>query len=174
MELVGTIQNVLVVEKGSKGGFIAKTDSYIPVIEFSYGGKEYKKNDPMVVTLLTGKSYIESVIVKQRKIVDPILLTKCINIMRDFTNSMDVPSKEDSFVEYVISVLQAKANECMGYIDNYYNSYDYLTLDVDCRIVLNKKDSINAPSYNYKNLSQITVSDIDRWISNLEESGWLE
>ena len=30
--LVGTVQNVLVVEKGSKGGFIAKTDSYIPVI----------------------------------------------------------------------------------------------------------------------------------------------
>ena len=30
--LVNSIQNVLVVEKGSKGGFIAKTDSYIPVI----------------------------------------------------------------------------------------------------------------------------------------------
>lgn len=31
-ELVGSIQNALVIEKGSKGGFIAKTDSYIPVI----------------------------------------------------------------------------------------------------------------------------------------------
>ncbi len=31
-ELVNSYQNVLVVEKGSKGGFIAKTDSYIPVI----------------------------------------------------------------------------------------------------------------------------------------------
>lgn len=31
-ELVGSIQKVLVVEKGSKGGFIAKTDSYIPVV----------------------------------------------------------------------------------------------------------------------------------------------
>ena len=30
--LVGTIQKVLVLEKGSTGGFIAKTDSYIPVI----------------------------------------------------------------------------------------------------------------------------------------------
>jgi MiaB-like tRNA modifying enzyme len=30
--LVGTNQKVLVVEEGSKGGFIAKTDSYIPVI----------------------------------------------------------------------------------------------------------------------------------------------
>lgn len=30
--LVNTIQTVLVVEKGSKGGFIGKTDSYIPVI----------------------------------------------------------------------------------------------------------------------------------------------
>ncbi|MBR2557623.1 MAG: tRNA (N(6)-L-threonylcarbamoyladenosine(37)-C(2))-methylthiotransferase [Methanobrevibacter sp.] len=30
--LVGTLQKVLVVEVGSKGGFIAKTDSYIPVI----------------------------------------------------------------------------------------------------------------------------------------------
>jgi len=31
-ELVDSIQKVLVLEKGSKGGFIAKTDSYIPVI----------------------------------------------------------------------------------------------------------------------------------------------
>ncbi len=31
-ELVGSIQNAVVVEIGSKGGFIAKTDSYIPVI----------------------------------------------------------------------------------------------------------------------------------------------
>ncbi|RBQ24445.1 tRNA-2-methylthio-N(6)-dimethylallyladenosine synthase [Candidatus Methanobinarius endosymbioticus] len=31
-ELVGTKQRVLVVEKGFKGGFIAKTDSYIPVV----------------------------------------------------------------------------------------------------------------------------------------------
>lgn len=31
-ELVGSHQTVLVVEKGSKGGFIAKTNSYIPVI----------------------------------------------------------------------------------------------------------------------------------------------
>lgn len=31
-ELVGTVQKVLVLEKGSKGGYIAKTDSYIPVI----------------------------------------------------------------------------------------------------------------------------------------------
>ena len=30
--LIGSYQNVLVVEKGSKGGFIAKTNSYIPVI----------------------------------------------------------------------------------------------------------------------------------------------
>ena len=31
-ELIGSYQNVLVIEKGSKGGFIAKTNSYIPVI----------------------------------------------------------------------------------------------------------------------------------------------
>jgi len=31
-ELVNTVQSVLVLEEGSKGGFIAKTDSYIPVI----------------------------------------------------------------------------------------------------------------------------------------------
>jgi tRNA A37 methylthiotransferase MiaB len=31
-ELVNSVQNVLVVEKGSKGGYIAKTNSYIPVI----------------------------------------------------------------------------------------------------------------------------------------------
>ena len=31
-ELLNSHQNVLIVEIGSKGGFIGKTDSYIPVI----------------------------------------------------------------------------------------------------------------------------------------------
>ncbi len=31
-ELVGTLQNILIVEKGRKGGFIGRTDSYIPVV----------------------------------------------------------------------------------------------------------------------------------------------
>lgn len=31
-KLMGTIQKALVVEKGSKGGFIAKSDSYIPIV----------------------------------------------------------------------------------------------------------------------------------------------
>ena len=31
-ELVNSIQNVLVLEEGSKGGYIAKTNSYVPVI----------------------------------------------------------------------------------------------------------------------------------------------
>ena len=31
-DLLGTIQRVIVVERGSKGGFIAKNDSYIPVV----------------------------------------------------------------------------------------------------------------------------------------------
>ncbi|MCF0226140.1 MAG: tRNA (N(6)-L-threonylcarbamoyladenosine(37)-C(2))-methylthiotransferase [Methanobrevibacter sp.] len=31
-QLLGTVQNALVVEKGSKGGFIAKSDNYLPII----------------------------------------------------------------------------------------------------------------------------------------------
>ncbi|MCL2156686.1 MAG: tRNA (N(6)-L-threonylcarbamoyladenosine(37)-C(2))-methylthiotransferase [Methanobrevibacter sp.] len=31
-QLLGTVQRALVVEKGNKGGYIAKTDSYIPVV----------------------------------------------------------------------------------------------------------------------------------------------
>lgn len=31
-QLLGTIQNALVVEKGSKGGFIAKSDNYLPIV----------------------------------------------------------------------------------------------------------------------------------------------
>ena len=31
-QLLGTVQKALIVEKGNKGGFIAKTDSYIPVV----------------------------------------------------------------------------------------------------------------------------------------------
>ena len=40
-ELLDSYQNVLVVEKGSKGGFIAKTDSYIPVVVHNVGLGEF-------------------------------------------------------------------------------------------------------------------------------------
>ncbi|MDR0913039.1 MAG: TRAM domain-containing protein, partial [Methanobrevibacter sp.] len=31
-ELIGTIQKTLIVEKGSKGGFIGKSDNYLPIV----------------------------------------------------------------------------------------------------------------------------------------------
>lgn len=94
-------------------------------VVLSYNGKEFKKNDSQVSSLLFNKSYIDSVIIKQRIAVDPVLLTKCINIMKDFTNSMDVPSKEDAFIEYAINTLQKCANECDGFITNYYSNGNY-------------------------------------------------
>lgn len=93
-------------------------------VVLSYNGKEYKKNDSQITTLFFNKSYIDSVIIKQRIAIDPVLLTKCINIMKDFTNSMDVPSKEDDFIEYVNNVLSNYVNECESFLSNYnYGSY---------------------------------------------------
>lgn len=93
-------------------------------VVLSFNGKEYKKNDDQITQLLFNKSYIDSVMIKQRIAIDPILLTKCINIMKDFTGSMDVPSKEDTFIEFAIHTLKAKVEKCNGFLNNYnYGSY---------------------------------------------------
>lgn len=94
-------------------------------VVLSYNGKEYKKKDNQISTLLFNKSYVDSVIVKQRIAIDPVLLVKCINIMKDFTNSMDVPTKEDAFIEFAINTLQSNANDCELFINNYYSNGNY-------------------------------------------------
>ena len=94
-------------------------------VVLSYNGKEFKNKDSQICTLLFNKSYVDSVIVKQRVAIDPVLLTKCINIMKDFTGSMDVPTKEDAFISYAINILQSCANECDDFINNYYTHGHY-------------------------------------------------
>jgi hypothetical protein len=94
-------------------------------VVLSYNGIEYKKSDPMVIDLLSKKSYIDSVVVKQRIVVDPSLLAKCINIMKDFTGDMDVPSKEDDFVDYVVNTFEKKAQECENFLNDFYSHGHY-------------------------------------------------
>lgn len=94
-------------------------------VVLSYNGIEYKKSDPMVIDLLSKKSYIDSVVVKQRIVVDPSLLAKCINIMKDFTGDMDVPSKEDDFVDYVVNTFEKKAQECENFLSDFYSHGHY-------------------------------------------------
>lgn len=95
------------------------------VVEVSYNGKVYTKNDLKLVDLICGKSYIDSVIIQQKEHLDPQIVSKCINIMRDFTGSMDVPTKDDSFVEFAINTLQTKTSECTKFLDDYYSHGQY-------------------------------------------------
>ncbi len=56
-QLMGTIQDAIVVEKGSKGGFIAKSNSYIPIIvdNVNLGQKIKVKINQTTSTYLKGK-----------------------------------------------------------------------------------------------------------------------
>lgn len=94
-------------------------------ILLTYNGKEYKKSDSMALDLITKKSYTDSVVIKQRITVDPALLTKCINIMKDFTQSMDVPTKEDDFFEFACNYFKKKVQECDTFINDYYAHGNY-------------------------------------------------
>ncbi len=95
------------------------------VVEVSYNGKVYTKNDPKLMDLIVGKSYIDSTIIQQKQHLDPQLVKKCINIMKDFTNSMDVPTKDDSFIEFTSNTLQAKSDECTKFLNDYYSHGKY-------------------------------------------------
>jgi len=59
-ELIGSTQRVLVIEKGSKGGFIAKTDSYIPVV---VDDVEIGTFVDVKITEVTG-TYLKGIVVK--------------------------------------------------------------------------------------------------------------
>lgn len=125
-------------------------------VVLSFNGKEYKKNDDQITQLLFNKSYIDSVMIKQRIAIDPILLTKCINIMKDFTGSMDVPSKEDTFIEYAIQTFKSKVEKCNGFLNNYnYGNYP-------------QKDAI-AHAKNLYNEVLLYQSDSTKFLMKIKE-----
>lgn len=123
----------------------------------AYQGKEYKKSDSQVLTLLTSKAYMDSVIVKQRVAIDPALLAKCINIIKDFTNSMDVPSKEDDFVDYAINVLKNASQECENFITDFYNHGNYP-----------QKDAVNNARQVYNDILFYQI-DATKFLEKLKE-----
>ena len=129
-------------------------------IVLSYAGKEYKKNDSQIMSLLFNKSYIDSVVVKQRIAIDPVLLIKCINIMKDFTNSMDVPNKEDLFVDFTVSTLQNKVNNCDKYLNNYnYGNYPQKNAIINAKSIYN--EVLLYRSDTTKFLSKIKEKEMD-------------
>lgn len=60
-ELLGSVQNALVVEKGSKGGFIAKSDSYIPIIVDNVNLGDFIK----VRITETTSTYLKGILINQ-------------------------------------------------------------------------------------------------------------
>ena len=126
-------------------------------VVISYQGKEYKKSDTQVVTFLTSKAYMDSAIVKQRVAIDPILLSKCINIIKDFTNSMDVPNKEDDFIDYAINVLKHAAQECSEFISEFYNHGNYP-----------QKDAVKSAQQVYNDIL-LYQTDATKFLEKLKE-----
>ncbi len=90
-------------------------------VVLSYNGKEYKKSDSMALDLILKKAYTDSTLVKQRISIDPALLAKCINIMKDFADDMAVPTKEDSFFEYSKIIFQKRKDACDQFLSDYYS-----------------------------------------------------
>jgi hypothetical protein len=45
--------------------------------------------------------------------------------MKDFTGDMDVPSKEDDFVDYVVNTFEKKAQECENFLSDFYSHGHY-------------------------------------------------
>lgn len=90
-----------------------------------YGGNMIQPTDRHLPDYLRRKSEIDKTIIKKRAIVDPALLKKSREFLKEYFNTMDLPSDEDGLIIYVIDNFSAERDSFQTLLDMQYAAANY-------------------------------------------------
>ena len=76
-----------------------------------YGGNMIQPADRHLPNYLRKKTEIDKTIVKKRNIVDPALIKKSREFLKEYFNTMDLPSDEDGLISYVLDSVTAERDK---------------------------------------------------------------
>ena len=90
-----------------------------------YGGNMIQPTDRHLPDYLRRKTEIDKTIVKKRNIVDPALIKKSREFLKEYFNTMDLPSDEDGLIAYVLDSFTAERDNFQSLLNTQYVSANY-------------------------------------------------
>ena len=93
-------------------------------VTIQYGGSTIQPNDSHILEYLRRRNG-DKTTVAQRTEMDPALLKKAREFLKEFFNTMDLPSDEDTLIVYVISSFTSERDKLQSLLDNQYASRAY-------------------------------------------------
>ena len=93
-------------------------------VTIQYGGSTIQPNDSHILEYLRRRNG-DKTTVAQRTEMDPGLLKKAREFLKEFFNTMDLPSDEDTLIVFVISSFTSERDKLQSLLDNQYASRAY-------------------------------------------------
>ncbi len=97
----------------------------IQKVALQYSGSMIQPTDKHIPDYLRRKTEIDKTLVARRTAISDSLMKKSREFLKEFFNTMDLPSDEDSLISYVLDSFTAERDKLQSLLDNQYASSTY-------------------------------------------------
>lgn len=138
-------------------------------IQLKVTGNVISPFDKNIINYLRKKSEVDRVLIEKRKCISDDIIRKTKNILKDYFEEMDVPSKEDDLAKFIIESLNKKINDANEYI-SYYTRANYPQRNVMEKSIVLYKDILSNQKDNEKLFNSIINNENELFDLNDELS----
>ncbi|NLC74531.1 MAG: BREX system P-loop protein BrxC [Clostridiales bacterium] len=97
----------------------------IQKVALQYSGSMIQPTDKHIPDYLRRKTEIDKTLVARRTAISDSLMKKSREFLKEYFNTMDLPSDEDSLISYVLDSFTAERDKLQSLLDNQYASGTY-------------------------------------------------
>lgn len=97
----------------------------IQKVALQYSGSMIQPTDKHIQDYLRRKTEIDKALIARRTAISDSLMKKSREFLKEYFNTMDLPSDEDSLISYVLDSFTAERDKLQGLLDNQYASGTY-------------------------------------------------
>ena len=90
-----------------------------------YSGNQIQPTDKHIPDYLRRRTEIDKTLVKRREIVSPVLMKKSREFLKEYFNTMDLPSDEDGLISFVLSGFEAERDKLQTLLSSHYTTGSY-------------------------------------------------
>ncbi|MBP9989226.1 MAG: BREX system P-loop protein BrxC [Ruminococcus sp.] len=94
-------------------------------VTLQYSGGTVQPTDRHIVDYLRRKSEIDKTLVKMRIAIPPTLIKSSRDFLKEYFNTMDVPSDEDGLIEYILTSFNAERDRLQNLLNTEYSRKNY-------------------------------------------------
>ena len=101
----------------------------VQIVQIKVAGNVISSLDKNIIGYLRKRSEVDRVLIEKRICISEETIRKARNILKEYLNEMDIPSKEDDLAKYIIDTFGMKLEKCVEYI-SFYSRANYPQKDV--------------------------------------------